>query len=92
MSKDAESTVAQNQTAEQPVGTPTEKPADAPTDKPAEAPSGSQSSQKSSAKGQQNKPKKMSKTLIFQTVLGILFSLAVLAVLVYFVFVGVPNF
>lgn len=38
------------------------------------------------------KQRKMSKTLIAQTVVGILFSLAVLAVLVYFVFMGVPTF
>ncbi|WP_459610424.1 hypothetical protein [Corynebacterium urogenitale] len=37
------------------------------------------------------KQRKMSRTLIAQTVVGILFSLAVLAVLVYFVFVGVPT-
>ena len=37
------------------------------------------------------KQRKMPKTLIAQTVVGILFSLAVLAVLVYFVFVGVPT-
>lgn len=70
MSKDAESTIADQE--------PDQKPVNATATKP--------------AKRAKNEPKKMTKTLIAQTILGILFSIAVLAVLVYFVFVGVPTF